>query len=338
MPPAPRRIIVSRTDRLGDVVLTLPLLGLLGARWPDAEVVALVRRYAQPIMAASEHVHRVVEWPEHHDATDADRVELLRAIDADTILHVFPRREVAAAARDAAIPRRIGTARRWFHWITCTERVNVSRKRSALHEAQLNLKIAAPLLGDTGLALGQLVPHIGLTRTTTLDARWATQLDRSRTIVLLQPLTGGTVPAWPLERWAALVAQLDPRRYQPWITGSAAEGDTLRPWIASLAAHVHDATGQSLAELLSFTQAAHVFVGASTGPLHIAAALGVHTIGLYPARETGLLNRWAPLGARTSVLMPEHAPARDGAASLGIQAIDPSAVLAAVESVADARR
>ena len=148
----------------------------------------------------------------------------------------------------------------------------------------------------------------------------------------LKSLTGKS-----LEQWAALVSQLDPARFQPWITGSTAEGDTLRPWLATLPAHVRDATGQSLAELLSFTQAAHVFVGASTGPLHIAAALGLHTIGLYPARETGLITRWAPLGAHTSVLMPDRAPTPEGPASLGIQAIEVSAVRGALESVARPR-
>jgi len=107
--------------------------------------------------------------------------------------------------------------------------VNVSRKRSALHEAQLNLKIAAPLLGATDLSLAQLVPHIGLTRTTPLEARWAQQLDPARTIVLLQPLTGGTLPPWPLDQWSALVAQLDPARFH------AATGYTAPAWPALVA-------------------------------------------------------------------------------------------------------
>ena len=337
MPLAPRRIIVSRTDRLGDVVLTLPLFGLLRERYPDAELVALVRRYAHPIVAASRHVHRVVDWPAHDEATDADRVTLLRDLDADTILHLFPRREVAAAARDAGIARRIGTARRWFHWVTCTERVNVSRKRSALHEAQLNLRVAAPLVGDQETSLAALVPHIGLTRTAPLEPSWAARLDRMRTIVLLQPLTGGTVPPWPLERWSALIAQLDPAEFQVWITGSETEAETLRPWLDSLPPHVQDAAGQSLGELLSFTRSSHAFVGASTGPLHIAAGLGVHTIGLYPARETGLLGRWAPLGADTRVLMPDHAPAAEGPASLGIEGISVAEVRSALDQASRTR-
>ena len=337
MADAPLRLLVSRTDRLGDVVLTLPLLGLLHERWPAVEILFLTRRYARPIAEASEHVQGVVEWPEHADATDDQRAALLRATGATVLLHLFPRREVATAGRDAGIVRRIGTSRRWYHWLTCTERVNVSRKRSTLHEAQLNLRVAAPLLGETALTLAQLVPHIGLSRTARLAERWAATRDPSRCIVLLQPLTGGTVPPWPLEQWTALVAQLDPQRFQLFITGTAAEGATLRQWRDSLPPHVLDATGQSLAELLSFTRAAHAFVGASTGPLHIAAALGVPTVGLYPALETGLPARWQPLGARTRLLMPDRAPAGTGMAALDISGIGVGAVRAELERIARER-
>ena len=312
MAPSPRRIIVSRTDRLGDVVLTLPLFGLLKQRWPDAELIALVRRYARPIVEASQHVDTVLEWPDHHDATNAERARVLREVGADTMLHVFPRREVAQAARDARIPRRIGTARRWYHWLTCTEHVNVSRKRSVLHEAQLNLKVSAPLLGATDLSLAQLVPHIGLTRVAPLSDALAARLQPDRTNILLQPLTGGTVPPWPLERWKALTESLDPGRFRFFVTGSSDEGRALAPWLATLPSHVEDATGLSLAELLAFTRASDGLVAASTGPLHIAAAVGVPTLGLYPARSNTLLARWHPLGARAEVVMapePTQPPA-----------------------------
>lgn len=328
MPAPPRRLIVSRTDRLGDVVLTLPLLGLLRARHPGLEVVMLVRRYARPIVEASVHVHEVVEWPDHHEATEAGRARLLAATGADAILHVFPRREVAAAARDARIARRIGTARRWFHWLTCTERVNVSRKRSHLHEAELNLRLAAPLLGEAPDTLAGLVPHIGLARTAPLAPALAQRLDTGRFNLLLQPLTGGTVPPWPLEHWAALTRALDPARVRCFVTGTADEGRQLAPWLATLPAHVEDATGLGLAEMLAFTRAAHGLVAASTGPLHIAAATGIRTLGLYPARSNPLLGRWHPLGAQAEVLTaPEPAT---GPATLDITGIPVADVAAAV--------
>lgn len=334
MTDAPRRLLVSRTDRLGDVVLTLPLLGLLRARWPEAEISVLTRRYARPIADACRHVDRVVEWPDHGAATSAERAALLRDTGADTLLHLFPRRDMAAAGRDAGIPRRIGTARRWYHWLTCTERVNVSRKRSTLHEAQLNLLVSAPLLDHSTLTLAELVPHIDLSRTAPLAPRWASRIDAARCTVLLQPLTGGTVPAWPLEKWAALADALDPQRFQLFVTGSAAEGTTLREWLGSLPQHAENATGQPLADLLSFTRTSDCFVGASTGPLHIAAALGVPTIGLYPAHESGLPARWEPLGARTTMLTPDRAPAAGGRAALDISAIGVDEVRAAVERAA----
>lgn len=311
MPAPPKRIVVSRTDRIGDVVLSLPLLGLLRLRWPQTELWFLTRRYTRPIAEASEHVDRVIDWPDHDGATDDDRTAILVETGADVLLHLFPRREIAVAGRRAAIPRRIGTSRRWFHWLTCTERVSVSRKRSTLNEAQLNLRIAAPLLDRTDYALTELVPHIGLTRIPPLDPRWGALIDPHRFNLLLQPMTGGTVPAWPLERFAALASILPADRYRIFITGSSSEGAALRPWLATLPPHVVDVTGQPLDQLMSFAAAADGAVAASTGPLHIAAALGVRTLGLYPARETRVLGRWQPLGAQAEVVMPADDTAGD---------------------------
>jgi heptosyltransferase-3 len=332
--PAPRCIIISRTDRVGDVVLTLPLLGLLRQRWPDTELVFLTRRYTMAIPEACEHVTRVIEWPDHDTASAPDRTAILADARADVMLHVFPRREIATDARRARIPRRIGTSRRWYHWLTCTERVNVTRKRSDLTEAQLNVKVAAPLLDRTDYSLDELAPFVGLTRVKPLSPRWASLLDPSRFNLLVQPMMGGTSAPWPLERYAALISALPASHYRVFITGSASETERLGPWLAALPPHVTSVAGQSLEELLAFARLADGLVAASTGPLHIAAALGIPTLALFPA---GHAIRWQPVGERVDVIAaPAGPPGPDGLPR--IDQIQPDAVLAVIERWRAAKR
>lgn len=61
---------------------------------------------------------------------------------ADAIVHVSSRTDPWRGGRKRrAFPARNGTSHRWWNWFTCNERVDFSRKRSDLHEAQLNIKL-----------------------------------------------------------------------------------------------------------------------------------------------------------------------------------------------------
>jgi ADP-heptose:LPS heptosyltransferase len=87
------------------------------------------------------------------------------------------------------------------------------------------------------------------------------------------------------------------------ITGSAAEGSSLRDWMGGLRASVVDLTGQLvLAELIALLARVDGLIAASTGPLHLAAAVGTHALGLFPSTPPIHPARWAPLGPRAEVL------------------------------------
>src|SRR5689334_1274302 len=97
----PLRVLVSRTDRIGDVVLTLPLCGLLKAR-RDARVIFLGRRYTRPVLEACDAVDEILEWDDAL-TPDAQR-DLVAAARADVALHVRPDRAIARAVRRARVP------------------------------------------------------------------------------------------------------------------------------------------------------------------------------------------------------------------------------------------
>jgi ADP-heptose:LPS heptosyltransferase len=291
---------VSRTDRIGDVVLTLPLCAMLKARL-DADVVFLGSGYTVPVLEASDAVDRIVDWdaiPPHPRA----RRDAIAAIEADVVLHAFPRREIADAARAAGIPRRIGTSHRWYHWLTCNALEHFSRRRSDLHEAQLNVRLARRLLGEPP-PLDVLRRHVGLVPRVALPADVETMLDRSRVNVVLHPKSRGSGREWPLDRWRALAESLDPATHRVIVSGSEAERGILGDWLRALPPHVVDLTGRlSLRELVALLAHADGMVAAGTGPLHVAAGTGIHALGLFPPTPPIHPGRWAPLGPRAEWL------------------------------------
>ena len=120
------------------------------------------------------------------------------------------------------------------------------------------------------------------------------------------------------------------------VTGTAAEGAELSEWLRAhgpyLAANL---TGRlSLPQLIAFIAGADGLVAGSTGPLHLAAALGRHALGLYPPIRPMHPGRWGPLGPYAGFLVfdrPDCQDCRRAPASCHcIRAIAPAQVLARV--------
>lgn len=326
----PEHILISRTDSIGDVMVTLPLAGLLKQHFPDVRITFLGRSYTVPVLKQCRHVDHVLDKNVlEHYGPEAAALEL-KKLKCDTVLHVFPQREVAAWCKHAGIPRRIGTAHRWWHWLTCTDRPRFSRKNSTLHEAQLNVKLLAPLGIHAIPDLAELAALTGFSAPGP-DATTATFLRNDRIRVVLHTLSKGSAVEWGMERFAALINALDPARYQVLLTGTPAEAERYRRRLPVHLPHVTDLGGKlDLEQLIAVIGSSHALVAASTGPLHIAAAAGIRAIGLYADTPPIHPGRWAPLGTDVHVLTAGN---RGGDPVAQVQAITPQQVLPLLEQL-----
>src|SRR5580658_791432 len=132
----PESIIISRTDSIGDVILTLPMAKILKDHFPQIKIAFLGRAYTKPVIEAAVFIDEFI------DISDFLTREILIGNQKPAaILHVFPVPEIARRAKKLEIPLRIGTTNRIYHWFTCNRLIRLSRRNSVLHEAQLNLKL-----------------------------------------------------------------------------------------------------------------------------------------------------------------------------------------------------
>lgn len=332
-----RKLVICRTDGIGDVILTLPVAGLLKKIHPGVQLCFVGRSYTAPVIAACEHVDEFINWDELAGQSLQIKIEFFQSLQADAIVHVFPDRELAKAAYHGKIPLRIGTSHRFHNWLYCNRLVNVGRKRSPLHEAQLNALLLRPLGLKNTPALNELTPLIGLTRPDQLDDSLALLLDPNRFNLILHPKSKGSAREWGLENFSELIRALPPARYKIFISGSSEDGTTLRPQLDAWGSAVTDITGKmSLSQFISFVNMADGLVAASTGPLHIAAALGKVAVGLYAPMRPIHPGRWAPLGTRADVLVLDKKcdKCRHGDSCECIQAIAPSQVANCLEKFA----
>jgi heptosyltransferase-3 len=299
-----RTFIISRTDAIGDVVLTLPMAGVLRSLFPASRILFLGRSYTKDIIKACEHIDGFLNWDEMQQ-DQATAVQKLAATGADTIIHVLPDKRIARMAWQARIRERIGTTNRLYHWRYCTVRVPLSRKNSSLHEAQLNLRLLTPLGARENYTLEEIGRYYGLTRLAPLPPAVAVLLEPGRFNLILHPKSRGSAREWGLDNFRQLVTLLPRHRYKIFVTGTAAEGQLLAPFLKQYP-FLTDMTGRlTLSELMTFISGADGLVAASTGPLHLAAALGIHALGIYPPIRPMHPGRWAPVGEKAKVFVKE---------------------------------
>jgi ADP-heptose:LPS heptosyltransferase len=326
-----KAIIVSRTDNIGDVILTLPLVVLIKKHIPGTKVIFLGKRYTESIIDAFPSVDSFIAVEDLMEGK-----KKLSATGAEAILFAFPDRLISKLAFEASIPLRVGTAHRWFHLVYGNRNIWFTRKNSDLHEAQLNLNLLHPLGIHDGLSLPAMGRMYQLEPKENLPSDLNELLLDSRFKLICHPKSRGSAREWPLSHYALLCSRLPADKFLILITGTKEEGDLIRNsgfW-GKAPSHVKDLTGSmSLAQFLSFISKADGLLACSTGPLHMASALGKPALGLYPPMHPIHAGRWAPLGpkARYITLRKNCNDCRKGGPCACIEAIEVNEVQAIIE-------
>lgn len=289
-----RRVLIVRNDRLGDLVLALPLLQ--GLKDAGAFVGVLASPYAAPLLKADPRVDALVE-----DGADAWRA--LRAQRFDSALVLLANARNAWTVLRAGIPQRFGPSARACS-LLFNRRLSLRRGQGWTHESELNF--------GYGRALGLQGPvpeprvHLGAAALKSAK-RWLSQHGPQGPgpLVILHPGSRGSAQPWPVERFAALGRELK-ARHQARLLVSGGPGDEeavadcakALPGVARLGGEL------ALPAFAALLGLADLFVAGSTGPLHLAAAQGTPVLGLYPPLRAMSPLRWAPRGSRRAVLSP----------------------------------
>lgn len=298
------RIIISRVDNLGDVILTLPIAGILKEKFPGIHIIFLGKKYTKAIVDCSGHIDRFVDWEELNRKNLSEKVKIFKEFKADSIIHVFPNREIAKVSKIAGIKIRIGTSHRWFNSIYGNKLVNLGRRKSDLHEAQLNIKLLKPLINKADFSLNEISGYYGFSRVNSLPDEFRKLLSKDKFNLILHPKSKGSAREWGLDNFSKLVNIIHKDKYKIFITGTSDEAKLMDEFLAENKTRLVNLTGLlTLPELISFINEADGLVAASTGPLHIAAALGKKAIGIFPPIKPMHPGRWAPVGKNASYLV-----------------------------------
>jgi len=295
-----RRILISRTDGLGDVIVTLPLAVALKQHAPQAEVAFLVTPYTAPIVRRIAEVDRVLTITKMRRG-----LHMMRIYRPDAIIFARPDFKLALEAVIARIDVRIGTGYRFYSGLF-TRWVYEHRRKGARHEAQYGVNLLGPILpGELPVVMPELQP----------SGKGMAEADRrlagagiAGDYLVIHPGSRGSAAAYPPERYGAVAEALLREDENLSIVITAGPGEErLAQQVAQYAGRsgrttiIEELSLDGLSELL---RKARGFLGSSSGPAHLAALVRIPVVGLYPGLPPLWPARWRPLGEHVSTLVP----------------------------------
>jgi ADP-heptose:LPS heptosyltransferase len=284
----PSSIAISRTDSIGDVIVTFPLCGFIKKHSPNTRIVFIGRGYTQAIVEACPFVDEFLNFDKHSESS----------LKVEACVFAFPDAEVMKWVKAQGVKKRIATGSRIASWKFANDRVFFSRKNSDLHESQLNFYLLYPL----GVKDVPTLEEIREWHVLKTQVESPIQLDPNKRSVIFHMLSKGSALNWSLGQYQQLASLLPSSEFNIYITGTEEEGVRIRKGF-QFDSHITDLTGKlSLQQLIAFISSCDTLVAASTGPLHVASALGIRAIGLYPSKRPMHPGRWMPLGVNANYL------------------------------------
>jgi ADP-heptose:LPS heptosyltransferase len=283
-----RKIAVLRANAIGDFIFALPALESLRAAYPHAEIVLLGQPWHQRFLTGRPGpVDRVVIVPrqrgvreDRETAGEEDPPEALKAFFAEMraerfdlalqmhgggrnsnpfVLQLGARVTAGSATPDAA---RLDDTLPYIYW---------------QHEIARLLEV----VGLIGARPVTLEPRLTLTQA---------DLDESRRVVpetdaplaAMHPGVGDPWRQWPAEKFAAVGDALAAAGARVLLTGAGFEAPITQAVAAGMRCPVEDLNGQlSIGGLAALLSRCRVVVSNDSGPLHVAAATGARTVGIY---------------------------------------------------------
>jgi heptosyltransferase-2 len=299
---APRRLLLTRIDRLGDVILTTPVFQLLKETYPDLFLAVLVSPANREAVEGDPFVDEVIVYDKRgRQKSWWGTVMFARRIAAerfDTCIHFHATNRVFWLSFLAGIPVRIGHKRKV--WRLLTHPVIERKREGRKHETEYNLDLLEALGFRSGRPLPPLYFPLDEEKRLSLIKR--SPEVKTGPYAVISPSASCPSKRWPPERFRAVARELNRvKGLRIFLTGTPDERGLCSEVKKGIEAEVTDLSGKlSLGELAWLIKGARLLISNDSGPVHIAAALDVPVISLFGRSDPGLSpTRWRPLGAKS---------------------------------------
>lgn len=304
-----RKILLVRTDRIGDTLLTLPVVKPIKERWPDCKIDFLARTYTHPILRNVKEIGQILNYDPEGVHRGIRGHQLLateiQQQNYEAAILFYPRFGLTSALWWAGIPRRIGTSHRWYSFLL-TDRVHQSRKECLKHEAEYNLDLLEPLIQDLPSEIPQF--RLAIPEKTKRELQEIlTANDILGKYIVVHPGNGDSAPNLSLDQYRTIIQQISLSGIRVVLTGVNSEKEYNESLKSDLSTNnITDLTGTlNLEQMIALLSEACGLITTSTGPAHIASSVGTPVATFYCPAIPHTPDRWGPLENLERVITPK---------------------------------
>ncbi len=338
----PRRILIVRTDRMGDVILSTPVIRTLRRTFPDAYLGFMVQPAWRHLIEGHPDLNTVIVYDQngiHKSCAATVRcASQLKQHHFDTALFLHSTNRVIWMGLLAGIPRRVGYARR-MRW-ALTDSMPYLKKEGTQHELDYTLDLLK-LIG-----VKEFLRELSISLN---ESNFGGNVDKflhqygvneRKMVYILHPGASCRSKRWAPDRFAQVGDSLMEKGGCVIVVTGSSEKEVGHEVIRLMKKPAVPALGQFHAgELALLLRKANCLISNDSGPVHLACAVGTPVVSIFGRWEGGLSpTRWGPTGEKSMVLHKDVGcrPCLAHRCPIGfvcLETITVGEVLAAVEAV-----
>lgn len=285
-----RTLILSRPDRVGDVVISTSCLAPIRGKFPQTKIYFVAAERMRPLLEGHPLLAGFIPL-------SADLMAEFQRLNASAIVHLHPEENCYFAAAQSGVPVRVGYSDRFLNR-HLTHKVEERRKAGLMHEAEYNFDLLRVLDITPPMTLSGNV-YLNEASRISLQNKIAA-MQKGASLAVLHPAAHSKIARWPGERFLQLADRLEKKfGLLPVFVG--ADASDLPP--GGMAHHLNLMGKTDLGELAWLLKQARVLVTNDSGPAHLAAAVGCPVVAIF-GRTAPLYGpvRWRPLSERAAVV------------------------------------
>ncbi|MEW5895709.1 MAG: glycosyltransferase family 9 protein [Candidatus Omnitrophota bacterium] len=306
-----KKILLIRTDRIGDVILTLPAVHTLREQMPGAKISMLISPLTLDLVSGHPDIDEVLidDKDGRHKGVRGflKLVEEIRSKEFAVVINFHTKKRTNLLCFLSGIPHRIGYRNEKFGFLL-TEKIPDVRPQGKKHESEYCFDLLKPL----GISTGTLTMSLPYQESA---EQWAAgffqQLGvKTKGLKYVALHLGASCPTkrWPVMNFAALVRNIYDRHPVQFILIGTMDQKPLVVELKRIVPHVpfEDLSGKlSLSKTVSVIKRCDLLISNDSGPVHIAAAAGTPVVSIFTRNQPGINpGRWRPLGPCSVFVAP----------------------------------
>lgn len=297
-----RRILIVRQDRVGDVIVTTAIPREIKKQWPDSYIAVLVSFYTKDIYLNNPYVDEIItnedlQWKGAREFFS--RVFYIRRFKFTHALMLLPSESLNYLLFLSGIRHRYGVGYKFYQFITFVKGISRHKYIPLRHEADYCMDLARAI----GIKSSNIIPEIYLSGEEKEKVRNTRKYftKDGKIAAGIHSTSGKSSPNISVSSYLRIIKELQRTGlYKIVITDN-----NVPELLQNLEGVAYPNRNSPLRESILNLAALDFLVSASTGPMHIAAALGVNTISMFCTLTACSPTLWGPLGNDSIIITPD---------------------------------